>query len=316
MNSKNQEQNSGYETAPNYTCPRTGAPLHLNGGVLRQTGGASSYLLVNGIPQFLCYEAAESKEDVERLGRLNKLAREIGWESAIREVYGADDKFIQYVTNTKRASFIRLLPLNADTDVLEIGPGLGQFTAHLARQSKSVWGLEVVSGQAEFAAERCRQEGLSNVHLAVGGDDCRLPYCNDSFDLVIVNLVFEWCAMRCLEESLEDAQRRFLSEVFRVLRPGGVLYLATKNRYALAHLIGKPDAHCYGLRVGSALPRFMSAFLMRRMGHRRPFGLLHGYAALKALLRSAGLEVVKSFWAVPEMRHPDEYVSTDAAAIR
>ncbi len=83
---------------------------------------------------------------------------------------------MRYVTESGRASFIELLPLTQASDVLEIGPGLGQFTPLLARCAKSVSAIEVVAGQAEFAAQRCQQQGLTNVQFAVGGDDCRLPY--------------------------------------------------------------------------------------------------------------------------------------------
>lgn len=300
-----------------YVCPRTRMPLHLENGVLRSTKGQIvEYPLISGIPQFLCFEPAENEKDIKRLERLNQLARESGWESALRAVHAGDDQFIQYVTDPKRASFIELLPLTRETDVLEIGPGLGQFTAQLARQAKSVCALEVVAGQAEFSAERCRQEGMNNVHLAVGGDDCRLPYADASFDLVVLNLVFEWCASRCVEETHNDVQRRLLAEMYRVLRPGGSLYLATKNRFALRYVIGKPDEHFHGMRFGSALPQWLASCLLRLRGLSRMPGKLFSYGALKAMLRNAGFERIDSFWATPEMRYPVQYVPTDAASIR
>ena len=299
---------------PKYVCPRTHAPLYLDGDALRTTEGNAAYSMQSGIPRFLRFEPAEDEQTRARLERLNQLARDNGWQSALREVH--DASFIRYVTDVKRASFIDLLPLTRDSDVLEIGPGLGQFTPLLARRARSVCALEVVAGQAEFAAERCRQEGMTNVHLATGGDDCRLPYADHAFELVVLNLVFEWCASRCSDETFASVQRRLLDEIGRVLKPGGSLYLATKNRFALFNLIGKPDEHCYGVRFGSALPRWLALFLVRRKGHPRPAGLLYSHNALKAMLRDAGFERVDSFWATPEMRFPTYYVPTDAASIR
>lgn len=304
------------KSMPEYICPSTHAPLQFDGDVFRTVDGDVVYPLLAGIPQFLKFESAENMQDIAQLKQLNRLAREDGWESALRAVYGGDDNFMRYVTDEKRAAFIELLPLTNDTDVLEIGPGLGQFTALLARRAKSVHGLEVVAGQAEFAAERCRQEGMANVHLAVGGDDCRFPYCDNTFGLVIVNLVFEWCASRCSDELPSTVQRRFLDEIFRVLKPGGSLYLATKNRFSLRYLTGKRDDHCHGVRFGSALPRPISQWLMRRKGHNRPLGVLYSYASLSKLLREVGFERIDSFWAVPEMRHPTQYVRSDANSVR
>lgn len=301
---------------PKYVCPRTHAPLRLDGDTLRTTDGNAAYPMQSGIPRFLRFEAAENAQDITNLERLNNLARESGWESALRAVYGGDDGFIRYATDVKRASFIDLLPLTRDSDVLEIGPALGQFTTLLARRAKSVCALEVVAGSAEFAAERCRQEGITNVHFAIGGDDCRLPYGDESFELVVLNLVFEWCASRCSYEPITIVQRRFLDETCRVLKPGGSLYLATKNRFALRFLVGKPDEHCHGLRFGSALPRWLARLLLRLKGHVRSLGMLYSHAGLKAMLRDAGFDRADSFWAAPEMRFPTHYVPTDAASIR
>ena len=223
---------------------------------------------------------------------------------------------IRYVTEPSRASFIELLPLTPASDVLEIGPGLGQFTPLLARRAKSVSALEIVAAQAKFAEQRCRQQQVANVAFAVGGDDCRLPYGDSAFDLVVLNLVFEWCAWRCTDEQFSEVQNRLLGEMNRVLKPGGSLYLTTKNRYALRNLIGKRDEHCHDLRFGSALPRWLAALLMRMRGHKRPLGMLYSHNSLGAMLRRAGFQKINSFWATPEMRYPAHYVSTETASIR
>ena len=230
------QDDAGFD--PKYACPRTGSRLRLEHDTLLAESGGAIFPVRTGIPQFLRFESAEDAAAHAQLERLNQLARADGWSKALHAVYGEHAPIVSYVSDATRGSFVNLLPLTKQSDVLEIGPGLGQFTAHLARRARSVYGLEVVAGQTEFAAERCRQEGVTNVHLATGGDDCRLPYADETFELVVVNLVLEWCGMRCLDEELVDVQRRFLSEIVRVLKPGGAFYLATKNRFALRHLIG------------------------------------------------------------------------------
>lgn len=297
-------------------CPRTHAPLRLAGDTLRDVTADIVYPIKAGIPRFLRFEPIEDDHTKARLTQLNALARGRGWQTALRTAYGDDPPFLHYVTDTGRAAFVDLLPVTRDSDVLEIGPGLGQFTTILANRARFVHGLEVVAEQAEFAAERCRQSGASNVHAAVGGDDCRLPYADETFDLVILNLVFEWCALRCRDETDVSVQRRLLAEMWRVLRPGGSVYLPTKNRFALRYIVGKPDEHCHGMRFGSALPRGLVQFLLQLSGHTRPLGRLYSYNALKAMLRNAGFEGIHSFWAAPEMRYPTQFVPTDAASVR
>lgn len=299
-----------------YICPQTRSPLRDDGRTLRAAQGDARYRVEHGIPHFLRFGAAEDAGTRALLERLNAHARNEGWESALRSVYRDAPGMLRYVMNPERAGFIDLLPLTPYSDVLEIGPGLGQFTPLLARRARSVCALEVVSGQASFVDERCAQQGLANVNVAAGGDDCRLPYADASFDLVVLNLVFEWCASRCEDEPAGQVQRRLLAEMHRVLRPGGSLYLATKNRFALRYLMGRPDEHAHGLRFAGVLPRRLGAMLLRAHGHARAPGLLHSHDALEAMLHDSGFPLTRSFWAAPEMRYPTHYVPTDAASVR
>jgi len=267
------------------------------------------------IPNFLRFAPVEDAEGVAKLALLNERARAGDWRRALEATY-PDAGFVRYVTQLDRAAFLDLLPIDASSDVLEIGPGLGQFTGLIAERARSVHALEVVPGQAEFTLTRCRQQGLTNVEVAVGGDDCRLPYRDRVFDLIVLNLVFEWCGSRLETEPHEVAQTRLLSEMVRVLKPGGALYLATKNRYAIRLLRGGRDEHQFELRFGSALPRALSARLLRRRGHRRAMGMLYSHDRLAAMLRDAGLTNLRSYWAAPEMRVPTHYIATDAPSVR
>lgn len=299
-----------------YVCPRTRSPLRQDGSTLKGDTGGPVYELRNGIPRFLSFGAAETAEIAAQLERLNELAARDGWLAALQSVYASDPGMVRYVTASDRASFVELLPIERTSRVLEIGPGLGQFTVPLARRAAFVSALEVVAGQAEFVVQRCREEGLGNVDVAVGGDDCRLPYADASFDLIVLNLVFEWCASRCADEEPIDVQRRLLNEMARVLKPGGSLYLATKNRYALRYVIGKGDEHMHYLPFGNALPRWLARLALRLKRLPRAPGLLHSHGALGRMLHQAGFDRLQSFWATPEMRYPAEYVATDPAAIR
>lgn len=277
---------------------------------------ADRYEILNGIPIFLSGEPVEDKQTHNTLVRLNRIAKEKNWHDALLEVYGAESGMLRYVTERKRALFLDLLALSKESVVLEIGPGLGQFTPLIAKRVKRVYGLEVVAGQAEFAFERCRQEGANNVQIACGGDDCRLPYPDCTMDVVIMNLVFEWCSTRNKHEPANQGQKRMLGEIFRVLRAGGRLYLSTKNRFALRYLIGKRDEHSYSIRFGNALPRVLHNIILRLSGHQRPEGVLHSHSKLRSMLMEAGYVRPRSYWATPEMRFPEHYIPTDAPSIR
>jgi SAM-dependent methyltransferase len=299
-----------------YRCPRTRARLTLEGSRLRASSDESGYPVRHEIPWFLRYEPVEKEEIRDKLEQLNESAKRDGWREALKRVYGVDSDLYRYVTDPNRQALIELLPLTPHSVVLEIGPGLGQMTSCIAEQVEAVYALEVVPGQAYFTAERCRQEGRSNVSVACGGDDCFLPYPDNSFDVVVLNLVLEWCASRSTDEEPRTIQRRLLRESYRVLKGGGVIYLATKNRYALRYLIGKSDEHAYGIRFGSALPRWLLFLLLRFRGRKRPAGVLYSYARMRRMLLSVGFVDPRSFWAAPEMRFPRDYVETDTALVR
>lgn len=299
-----------------YRCPTTGARLERRGETLRAGQDGPEYPLDHGIPRFLRFGPAEDPATRALLARLLEVAARDGWRPALEEAYADDPGQVRYNTDPDRLKILDLLPLTDRSAVLEIGPALGHMTVGLARRAAAVYALEVVPEQAEFAAMRCRQEGLANVNVACGGDDCRLPYADGLFDVVLLNLVFEWCATRLADEPFLDGQRRLLAEIFRVLKPGGRVLLTTKNRFALSYLTGGGDEHVGGMRFGNALPRWLLGMLLRRRGRSRPDGLLHSHDRLRGLMEQAGFVHLHSYWAAPEMRIPREYVPTDAASIR
>ena len=299
-----------------FRCPATGSRLRAEGELLVSDNGGLRYPVRDGIPSFLSGEPIEDDETRRELAKLNQSASQHGWRRALDEVYGPEADIVNYVTDPSRAGFLDLLGLDETRTVLEIGPGLGQFSWLIAKRAKHLYGLEVVEGQAHFAATRCRQEGVHNSTFACGGDDCRLPFPDECMDVVLLNLVFEWCSTRNPDESAETGQQRLLAEMHRVLKPGGSLYLATKNRFALRYLLGKPDEHSFAMRFGNALPRWLHRLALRIKGHARPAGFLHSHDALRSMLIDAGYAEVQSFWAAPEMRYPTHIIPTDSASIR
>jgi SAM-dependent methyltransferase len=94
---------------------------------------------------------------------------------------------------------------------LEVGCGAGEFLAAARDHGWDSWGVEIAADAATVA----RVRGL-RVHAAL------LPECgfeDDWFDIVYLNEV--------LEHVFDP--RALLEEIRRVLRPGGALFLRTRN---------------------------------------------------------------------------------------
>jgi ubiquinone/menaquinone biosynthesis C-methylase UbiE len=98
--------------------------------------------------------------------------------------------------------------------VLDAGCGAGSGSALLAGAEAAVHAVD--SSHADVVRSRDTCPDLK----AVTADVCQLPYRDGRFDLVISSHVLEHLAQPEL----------YLSEIRRVLAPGGLLWLATPNR--------------------------------------------------------------------------------------
>jgi SAM-dependent methyltransferase len=107
--------------------------------------------------------------------------------------------------------------------VLDSGCGSGGIAISLAEETSYSVGLDL---SARFRASGTRlasEQGVGNVAF-VQGDGTSLPFREASFDLVFSHSVIEHVS----------SVSGYLAECFRVLRPGGALYLSTAPFLSLA----------------------------------------------------------------------------------
>jgi ubiquinone/menaquinone biosynthesis C-methylase UbiE len=113
-----------------------------------------------------------------------------------------------------RRRFARVIGLKPGERTLEIGPGTGYFTPLIARSVSPGGRHEIFDLQQKMLDHTMRKieaAGLSDVVTATQGDATELPFEDNTFDAVTM------CAV--LGE-IPD-QGKALSEIFRVLKPGG-----------------------------------------------------------------------------------------------
>ena len=137
----------------------------------------------------------------------------------------------------RRRGFL-LSEVVAGQRVLDLGCGVGAFTAALARAGADAVGVEVASRAVERA--RAAHPGLDFRQVPI---DAPLPFEDASFDAVWISEVLEHVADTA----------RFLSEARRVLRAGGALLITTPPAgriWALAHW--PPDPRSDHLRFYTA----------------------------------------------------------------
>ena len=124
--------------------------------------------------------------------------------------------------------------------VLDVGASTGFIDEYLSHYFDSVAGIDIDDNAINHAVRAFKRENLS---FAVG-DAMALDYQENFFDIVICSHVYE---------HVPDADV-MMSEIFRVLKPGGICYLSAGNRINIIEphhklpflsVIPKPLAHIY-----------------------------------------------------------------------
>jgi len=165
--------------------------------------------------------------------------------------------------------------------LVDVGCSQGQITRQLAGNFRFVVGID---------RDRER-EGQREDFQFVQADGGRLPLLSSSFDVVLLNHVLEHVS------SSED----LLDEVWRVLKPGGLAYLACPNRYSLI------EPH-YRLPFLSWFPRPLAHLYVRAAGRGTEY--LDKLPSYWQLIRWTRRFHVKDL-TVTLLRHPRRFFSDD-----
>lgn len=282
-------------------CPECGTRLAAGGGKLQCPRCETSWPVVDGIPHLVSSFPYWGEIPLEQMKEVNRLAR-IGWKKALLDFPESSvQRASQMILNLDRANWQWLLNLPAESRVLDVGAGMGTTSHALALHYREVVAIEPVLERIEFMQQRFTQEKLSNVTL-LRSSIWALPFAPESFDLVAMNGVLEWVAEGRTGDpgQVQDAA---LQNVFRLLRPGGYLYLGIENRLAYGHFIGYNDPHC-GLPFVTILPRPLAQWYARRKGQSGYRNYLYSSRGYRKLLRKAGFTSVETYLAVPSYNHP------------
>lgn len=101
--------------------------------------------------------------------------------------------------------------------VLDVGSSTGIIDHHLARHFGNVVGIDIDEGAVKFAAQKFKQRNLT-FRVA---DAMQLKMGINKYDVVI-------CAQ--IYEHVPDPHR-LMTEIYKVLKPGGVCYFAALNKW-------------------------------------------------------------------------------------
>jgi ubiquinone/menaquinone biosynthesis C-methylase UbiE len=171
--------------------------------------------------------------------------------------------------------------------VLDVGASAGIITGELGRVFGAVVGIDI----DENGIERGRQNLTGPNQELLVGDAMNIAFPDESFDVAVLNHTYE---------HIPDARRAF-DELWRVLRPDGVVYVGAPNRLALV----EPHYKLVGL---SWLPSRAADAYVRLAGKgERYYERPRTFRGLKRITARFELED----WTLRVIRDPARYAAED-----
>src|SRR5438445_1449933 len=219
-----------------------------------------SWLIKDGIPRFFQPSYYWGEVTQEHALSILEEVRRLGWREAATHRFKCDPDLLATVIGNQRLSWFPLLGLGADSVALDIGSGYGAITHALSYLVGQVYSLEAIPERVEFTRLRLSQERIQNVHQ-IQATALDPPFCDESFDLIVVNGVLEWVGEWDQNRGAREVQLRFLRKLAQLLKRSGVLVIGIENRFGYSVFRGAIDHS--GLTYTSLMPRKVAGLYIR-----------------------------------------------------
>jgi SAM-dependent methyltransferase len=162
----------------------------------------------------------------------------------------ADESAREVLSQMRQGVRVEELASRPGSVALDVGCGAAGLTATLATQFSTVIAMDADLDRMVLAQRHCEDLGMRNVLMICAYGES-MPLADEAVDFI-----------SCVEV-LEHAtsQPGLISELWRILRPGGDLYLTTPNRFSAGR---EPHVNLWAL---GWLPRFlMDPYVRWRLG--------------------------------------------------
>lgn len=300
-------------------CPECGVECRWSESAVTCSQCGATYRVQDGIPYFLRQAQYWCNIPRREMQQVIDYVGIHGFQAGLR------DCIPQYlhpaIIHTGRADARFFLPINKESVILDMGCMWGALTFALSEHCKHIVGLDQTLETLQLSYYRAQEAGIQNVTF-LGGDARRMPIKDNIFDVVLLNGVLEWLGLESeyvVEQQWGKRSRngvktvrvknprtlqlRGLQEALRVLKPGGVLWLAIENRVRAAYFLGAPDDHS-GLPYNSLFPRKL-ANLYSLLAIGQPYRTYtYTIWGLRKLLKEAGFSKETFFTAFPTYERP------------
>ncbi|HET7306584.1 MAG TPA: class I SAM-dependent methyltransferase [Gammaproteobacteria bacterium] len=188
---------------------------------------------------------------------------------------------------------------------LDIGCGAGVICRGLSAEFEQVIGIDGNPDNVALARSLTQEAGISNIAYRQA-DATRLPVEDASLDLAVVVGVLEWVGVNDAGEHPHTRQLAMLREIRRVLKPGGMFYLAIENRWHPRTVLKDPHS---GLPFVNIMPRWLADKWSRAKQNRPYQTYIYGWRTLRRMLRETGFSTDTPFVPFPGYQHPVSHIA-------
>jgi len=135
-----------------------------------------------------------------------------------------------FIDSFRERAFVELLRPTKDMSIIDVGTGTGSGILFFADKVREIVGLDGTQKMLDLAQKKIDEISLKNVKL-VCSNALEIPYEENSFDHVIsLNFIHLFAP-----EGLSQ-QKKFISEMERVIKPGGSVIIEFDNSLYLKEL--------------------------------------------------------------------------------
>ncbi len=191
-----------------------------------------------------------------------------------------------------RENILNWYPFKKNSDILEIGAGMGAITGVLCKKAKSVTSIELSKQRASVIASKHKK--CDNLEIIVGNlNDIKF---DKKFDYITLIGVLEYANLFTKSDNPFD---EFLTNIKKLLKPDGKLLIAIENKFGIKYFAGAVEDHTsikYDGIVGYSNKKGPITF---------------GKKEIQDLLTRNGLSNVRFYYPLPDYKLPNVIFSDE-----
>lgn len=251
------------------------------------------------------FEYAHTHESTGNLAKdVKDLDSSLEDYDTVQELENKYDEFgYEYCVDVGRFDWLSIGELENKV-VLDIGCGFGGASIYAAKRgAKAVYSIDGNLARLQFLGARAENEGYDNI-FPIHADAMDLHLDRESVDVCLMVGSLEWMGVLSdAHESPKEAQEALLSQVNDIIVPGGDLFVAIENRYALQHFAGRTP-HTGEPAFSTILPRFIADVISKVTGNGQYNILTHSYFEYHRMLNEAGFQHRTFYLPLPSYQFP------------